>query len=62
FDNLNAERGYGSWPAYGRSKLANLLFTAELARRGRPGYAVLSAYLKPVGRYSLTLSLVTTAE
>ncbi|MGW4458827.1 oxidoreductase [Streptomyces albidoflavus] len=35
FDNLNAERGYGSWPAYGRSKLANLLFTAELARRAR---------------------------
>lgn len=40
FDNLNAERGYDKWRAYGQSKLANLLFTAELQRRcdaaGRP--------------------------
>jgi NAD(P)-dependent dehydrogenase (short-subunit alcohol dehydrogenase family) len=33
FDNLNAERGYSKWPAYGQSKLANLLFTFELQRR-----------------------------
>ena len=33
FDNLNWERGYGRWRAYGRSKLANLLFTYELQRR-----------------------------
>ena len=26
-------KGYSRWPAYGRSKLANLLFTLELARR-----------------------------
>jgi NAD(P)-dependent dehydrogenase (short-subunit alcohol dehydrogenase family) len=33
FDNLNAEKGYAKWPAYGQSKLANLLFTFELQRR-----------------------------
>lgn len=27
------EQGYAKWPAYGMSKLANLLFTYELARR-----------------------------
>ena len=51
FDDLNWERGYSRWPAYGRSKLANLLFTQELSRRAaeadselittaaHPGYA-----------------------
>ncbi len=33
FDNLSGERGYSPWAAYGRSKLANLLFAKELARR-----------------------------
>ncbi|MGM0555601.1 MAG: SDR family oxidoreductase [Myxococcota bacterium] len=33
FDNLSGEHGYASWPAYGQSKLANLLFARELARR-----------------------------
>jgi NAD(P)-dependent dehydrogenase (short-subunit alcohol dehydrogenase family) len=33
FDNLNAEKGYDKMPAYGQSKLANLLFTFELTRR-----------------------------
>ena len=33
FNDLNWEHGYSRWPAYGRSKLANLLFTLELARR-----------------------------
>jgi NAD(P)-dependent dehydrogenase (short-subunit alcohol dehydrogenase family) len=32
-DDLNAERGYSRWAAYGQSKLANLLFTLELQRR-----------------------------
>ncbi|MEW2064610.1 oxidoreductase [Streptomyces sp. NPDC007002] len=34
-DDLNAERSYGKWRAYGQSKLANLLFTNELDRRAR---------------------------
>ncbi len=33
FDDLMLERGYSQWRAYGRSKLANLLFTRALARR-----------------------------
>ncbi|MFE9764464.1 oxidoreductase [Streptomyces sp. NPDC005808] len=49
--DLNSERRYRSWTAYGRSKTANLLFTHELARRlatigseavaaaAHPGYA-----------------------
>ncbi|MEU5958485.1 oxidoreductase [Streptomyces sp. NPDC047525] len=49
--DLNSERNYRRWIAYGRSKTANLLFTHELARRlaaggsdvvaaaAHPGYA-----------------------
>src|SRR5262249_61824050 len=33
FDDLNLENGYNGWKAYGQSKLANVLFTYELARR-----------------------------
>jgi len=33
FDDLNGERRYNGWTAYRRSKLANILFTRELARR-----------------------------
>jgi len=51
FDDLNWKESYSRWPAYGRSKLSNLLFTSELARRAaiadsdlvaaaaHPGYA-----------------------
>ena len=33
FDNLSGEKGYSAWRAYGQSKMANLLFAKELARR-----------------------------
>jgi NAD(P)-dependent dehydrogenase (short-subunit alcohol dehydrogenase family) len=51
FEDLHGERGYNSWRWYGQSKLANLMFCFELARRGaeagvglrslaaHPGYA-----------------------
>jgi NAD(P)-dependent dehydrogenase (short-subunit alcohol dehydrogenase family) len=33
FDDLSLENGYSGWKAYAQSKLANVLFTYELARR-----------------------------
>jgi NAD(P)-dependent dehydrogenase (short-subunit alcohol dehydrogenase family) len=33
FDDLQSDNGYGGLKVYGRSKLANILFTRELARR-----------------------------
>lgn len=37
FDDIDGAAGYSPWPWYGQSKLANLLFTAELDRRLRKG-------------------------
>ena len=51
FDDLQSERSYSKWPAYGQSKVANLLFVYELQRKlaatgvdtisvaAHPGYA-----------------------
>ncbi len=48
FDDLMGERSYRSWGAYGQSKLANLLFTAELQRRlDAGGIATLSMAAHP---------------
>ena len=33
FDDLQAQRAYGGWDAYSTSKLANILWSRELARR-----------------------------
>lgn len=44
--DLNSERGYRRWTAYGRSKTANLLFTHELARRTR-GRGLVAAAAHP---------------
>ena len=46
FDDLQSEKGYGAIKAYGRSKLCNILFTRELARRLR-GTAVTANCLHP---------------
>jgi NAD(P)-dependent dehydrogenase (short-subunit alcohol dehydrogenase family) len=32
-DNLSGAKGYGAWSAYGQSKLCNILFAKELAKR-----------------------------
>ncbi len=46
FDDLQSERSYSTWVAYGRSKLANLYFTYELAERLR-GSGVTANCLHP---------------
>jgi len=46
FDNLDGSKGYEPWPAYGKSKLANGLFSRELARRAA-GRGVTSNALHP---------------
>jgi NAD(P)-dependent dehydrogenase (short-subunit alcohol dehydrogenase family) len=46
FDDLGFERGYSTLKAYGRSKLANVLFASELARR-LDGTGVTSNSLHP---------------
>lgn len=65
FDDLMGERNYQRWSAYGQSKLANLLFTAELQQRfaaagakaiavaAHPGYSATnlqSAHAREIGR------------
>jgi len=71
FDDLQSERSYGPWRAYGQSKLANLLFSFELqrrlARRGaraiaaaaHPGYA--ATQLQEVGPRARNAALMTRA-
>ncbi len=56
FDDLALEREYSRWTAYGRSKLANLLFAYELDRRAkRHGLDVVSVACHPgVARSNLT--------
>ncbi len=48
WDDLQGERRYGRWAAYGQSKLANLLFAFELQRRAsRAGLALRSVAAHP---------------
>ena len=63
FDNLDGSKGYGEWANYGQSKIANLLFAKELARRFagtkktanavHPGVIAtnLSRHMNPVARF-----------
>jgi NAD(P)-dependent dehydrogenase (short-subunit alcohol dehydrogenase family) len=41
FDNLQSEKSYVPWDAYGESKLANILFAKELDRRARAAHSKL---------------------
>lgn len=48
FDNLNSERSYSRWSAYGKSKLANAMFAFELQRRlSRAGVETISVCAHP---------------
>lgn len=59
FDDLQWTRRYRKWPAYGQSKLANLLFTFELQRRldQRSGTELIAVAAHP-GYASTNLQLV----
>ena len=60
FDDLQAEKGYGGWKAYSQAKLAQVLFTYELARRLKgtgvtanclhPGAVSTNIWGRPLGR------------
>jgi retinol dehydrogenase 12 len=43
-DDLQGERRYNAWLQYGRSKLANIYFTREAARRFQPHGVTVNAY------------------
>jgi NAD(P)-dependent dehydrogenase (short-subunit alcohol dehydrogenase family) len=71
FNDLNWERKpYKPWAAYGQSKLANLLFTAELQRRlteagsdvlataAHPGYAATNLQFQSQRRWLDIISLI----
>lgn len=78
FDDLGFERGYQVLRAYGRSKLANVLFAAEQARRlagtrvssnsvhpGRVATNIWSGapgWAKPLIRYWLSRTFITVEE
>jgi len=61
FEDVQWEKGYSRWGAYGQSKLSNLLFTYELERRLRaaghkaiavachPGYSATNLFKLPPG-------------
>jgi len=57
FDDLHREHGYRRYSAYGQSKLANLLFTAELDRRAAAAGSRLHAYAAHPGYASTNLQL-----
>src|SRR2546428_2906865 len=59
FDDLNLEKEYGGWKAYGQSKLALVLFTHELAKKLKgtgvtvnsvhPGTVATNIWTRPFG-------------
>ncbi|XP_072910489.1 retinol dehydrogenase 12-like isoform X2 [Hemitrygon akajei] len=56
FDDLNSEKSYSSVKAYAQSKLANILFTKELARKLEGVVRTeLARHLNPVTRFGLSL-------
>jgi NAD(P)-dependent dehydrogenase (short-subunit alcohol dehydrogenase family) len=58
WDDLDGERRYRKWGAYGQSKLANLLFTFELDRRLRAKHAKLRAVAAHPGYAATNLQYV----
>src|SRR6266568_1833153 len=67
FDDLNLEKGYGGWKAYGQSKLALVLFTHELAKKlpgtgvtvnaVHPGTVATNIWTRPLGPAGFIMAL-----
>jgi NAD(P)-dependent dehydrogenase (short-subunit alcohol dehydrogenase family) len=67
FDDLNLEKEYGGWKAYGQSKLALVLFTHELAKKLQgtgitvnavhPGTVATNIWARPLGPAGFIMSL-----
>jgi NAD(P)-dependent dehydrogenase (short-subunit alcohol dehydrogenase family) len=60
FDDLQSARSYRRWPAYGQSKLANLLFALELDRRLRAGDSGLLSVAAHPGYAATNLQFAVT--
>jgi len=67
FDDLNLEKEYGGWKAYGQSKLALVLFTHELAKKLQgtgvtvnalhPGTVATNIWTRPFGSAGFIMAL-----
>ena len=67
FDDLQAEKGYGGFKAYSQSKLAQILFTHELAKRLQgthvtanslhPGAVGTNIWSRPAGRFGFIMRI-----
>jgi NAD(P)-dependent dehydrogenase (short-subunit alcohol dehydrogenase family) len=67
FDDLNLEKDYGGWKAYGQSKLALVLFTHQLARKlegtgvtvnaVHPGTVATHIWSRPLGPFGFIMAL-----
>jgi NAD(P)-dependent dehydrogenase (short-subunit alcohol dehydrogenase family) len=64
FDSFRSDKGYKPWPRYGQSKLANIMFTYELARRlsGDPAAPTVNALHPGIVRTELGRFLVSESR
>ncbi|MGZ4266978.1 MAG: oxidoreductase, partial [Solirubrobacteraceae bacterium] len=62
FDDLQFEHGYNNWRAYGQSKLANLMFCFELARRATEADTALTSVAAHPGYAATNLQFAGPAK
>ncbi len=62
FDDLQGERRYNNWLAYGQSKLANLMFAFELNRRAVKAGSALKSYSAHPGYAATNLQFAGPAH
>ena len=59
FNDFQAEKKYSAWGQYSMSKLANVLFTVELARRYK---GLVFSFLKSINQYLNSIFLNTDKQ